>query len=145
MCLITEQKVALIAESDIECFKKVIIIKDSITSIFYNFKWSYNKVFKTKLVVKTIRVNLNRSDLKSFFYDTVSQDYYTNLFPSELLQCISEGFHSFLNIRGVGKYEPLGTTIIQAIIPKGSEYFIDKTGLIVSNQLIILNDESINV
>lgn len=140
MCLITEQKVALIAENDIKCFKKVIIIKDSITSVYYNFKWSYNKVFKTKLVVKNIK-----NDSKARYYDHVSQDYYTNLFPSELLQCISEGFHSFLNIRSVWKYEPLGTTIVQAIIPKGSEYFIDKTGLIVSNQLIILNDESINV
>lgn len=140
MCLITEQKVALIAENDIECFKKVIIIKDSITSAFYNFKWEYNKIFKTKIVVKTIKL-----DSKSCFYDIASSDYYMTHFSSELLQSISEGFHSFLNVRSVGEFERLGATIVNAIIPKGSEYFVDKTGLIVSNQLIILNNESINV
>jgi hypothetical protein len=68
--------------------------------------------------------------------------YYYN---KEALYTVSRGFHAFLstkrieagywdlNVQMEGKWE-----IKEMLIPKGSEVYYDATGLVVSNQMILL-------
>jgi hypothetical protein len=134
MCLITKQKRVKIAKEDIKCYKNLAETADSNTvrSIHYDFTWAMGKVEKTKL---------KRVFQKIIGADTVATDKYDVSRPDEEIlkefTAIGPGFHACLTIKRARQNANGGTYQFEAIIPKGSRYYMDSTGLIVADQMMI--------
>lgn len=116
------------------------VFSNKIISPFNYFEWELNKLYKTKLVTNTH----NRGEYipRNPFADTISQKYYGGWNDSHMLDfevtVINQGFHGATNINRVKKlncYNSNYFSIAKCIIPKGAEYFLDETGLIVSNEI----------
>lgn len=135
MCLITKQKKAKIAKKDITVYKKVNLYSDKITSEVRKFEYEIEKEYTTVLTPKSI-AGLSIGTDFTMYDEAVNKAYpisslYEYVIPSNVnLNVISEGFHAFKR-KDRCYYNAICT------IPKGSEYFEDATGLIVSNQIII--------
>jgi hypothetical protein len=133
MCLILRRdEISSIAEEDIIVYK-LMCEANSVTvkSPYLHYEYIFNKLYKT--IIK---------ETDDFcYFDTIDEYYYQNLNEDVELKSLSEGFHSaltinrLLNINGTTDYP-----IYKCIIPKGSVYFKDETGLIISNQIIITKE-----
>lgn len=131
------------------CWSSKILEKKIATEDIKTFKVGYERV--TKL----------RSYYRWFIYD-FNQLYETEIYPeySEGLYAITQGFHSYnpkkctyercfnevdknyskVQSKTIGKLidKYFGdTSVFECIIPKGSEYYENEDGEIVSNQIII--------
>ena len=140
MCLVTKQRRAKIAKKDITCYKR---LHPDLRSYYQNFKYSVGV-----LVTRELRVEYNIKDwfpLDSHVAIVYGDPMYMKgsfMFSdrNEILRTksanqISDGLHASLSIDRIG-----GVSVYEFVIPAGSEYFIDKTGLIVSNQIMLVND-----
>jgi hypothetical protein len=129
MCLITTQQIPFIAEGAMVVYK--VLSKDRISP--YNaFHYLKNKLYQTEI--------LKSNDWCCF--DNKDQDYLDTHYPDWTrekcsdLNCFGPGFHSALSS---DRFQPnRHEAIFTCTIPKGSEYYLDTTGLCVSNQIIIL-------
>jgi len=143
MCLITEQKKAKIAEEDITVYKEVIIGDEKCMSPIHGFEYKFNKLYTSATLRPKSIIGLRFADDFSI-HDIRTGVYYfsdkkVNIAGGEVVidnKCcdyvvISKGFHAYTN------FERDKDINVKCIIPKGSEYFEDATGLIVSNQIII--------
>ena len=142
MCLITEQKVAQIAEEDIIVYKDVILGDEKCMSPVHGFKYKFNRLYTSATLRPKSIIGLKFADDFSMHDLRVGSYYFSdkkvNVARGEIVtdnKCcdyvvISKGFHSF-------KTKDRSYYNVICIIPKDSEYFEDATGLIVSNQIII--------
>ena len=136
MCLITEQKKAKIAKKDIKVYKEVEIYSNIISSMVQGFQYIIGKKYSTELTPKPVsglRIGIDfkvQDEIVAMAYPQVFCAYGYRITTNDNIKVISEGFHSF-KTKARSYYNAI------CIIPKGSEYFEDKTGLIVSNQIII--------
>ena len=128
-------KKAKIAKKDITVYKKLNLYSDEITSEVRKFEYKIGKEYTTVLTPKPIAGLSEGIDFA--IYDCAVNEAYPGIYfsygviPSNVnLNVISEGFHAFKREDG-NPYNTICT------IPKGSKYFEDATGLIVSNQIII--------
>lgn len=127
MCWITrlkEYQVKRIAANDIQVYKILEKRRTWISGLikyvspFYNFKYKLNKVYKSRIEL----------------------DFQTR----NGALTIEKGLHSFTNLRHAEGYcaanEPYCKTwlIFKAIIPKGSTYYVNEDGEVVSNKLKII-------
>lgn len=127
MCWVTrlkEYQVKRIAANDIQVYKilekRRIWISGRIkyVSPFYNFKYKPNKVYKSRI-------------------DLDFQTRYDVLI-------IEKGLHSFTNFQhakcchNICKLNCEPWFIFKAIIPKGSTYYVNENGEVVSNKLKII-------
>ena len=111
------------AVNDIQVYK---ILKERRTWIFnqikyvspyYNFKYKLNKIYKSKL-----KLDQTRDDVLM----------------------IENGLHSFTHLQHAEYYRAIGEPycetwiIFKAIIPKGSTYYRNEIGSIVSNKLKVV-------
>lgn len=131
MCLLTYQKEPIILKEDKVVWK---ILKKNLRSQHENFKYILEKLYKTEIVFTD----------SVYIYDD-EQEIYRAAFRVRKpgVVSISEGFHSFysegyIDIILARHVEYLGWCKFKAIIPAGSEYYEDETGLCVSNQIIIV-------
>ena len=131
MCLITRQKKAKILKKDLIIFKTVNVYNDVIQSVCQShFKWIANKLEKVNLNIKSVHNTKDR-----FYTDEGTQKIY-----EKLSQCvsISEGFHAALTPDRPICIEWDYVEVKEFLIPAGSEVFYNATGLIVSNQMMML-------
>lgn len=139
MCLITEQKRPFTATEDMAIYK---LFENKMYSPLMGFKYEEGKVYKTAL---------RRGDKTCF--DNIDQNYleneygrYWQNFVGGKIKSIGRGYHGALKRKRLysgEKYLNYGRIIRKVIIPKGSKYYLDATGLIVSNQIILpLNKKS---
>lgn len=140
MCLITEQKTPLIAESDIIVYKQVRNVEDNLNLVLstnQSFPYTLKKLYETEIKPRV---------LQRFSYaDYIVDEYYTKVYGNdyrynqELLQ-LAEGFHFYRNLDRV---EPIKRRndafycIVKCIVPAGAIYYVDSTGLGISNKIII--------
>ena len=131
MCLVTFQKKAKITKKDLVVYKSIQLLQDgTFNSIYNGFNWEKGILYKTNLGI------YERIAGKTIVYDSIAAEIYnTNCkVENRIANEISEGFHACLTKERVNenfdKYP-----CREFIIPKGSEVFYDKTGLIVSNQM----------
>jgi hypothetical protein len=122
--------VPLIAEEDIKCWKALTEDRDSPYEHFY---YEPGKLYTTE-------INDDEHDHPSCF-DLIDQEYLDETYghgewrkKRDDLRVIAEGFHVAMNRE---RLEYSEYDIFEAIIPKGSEYFLGVTGLAVSNQIIV--------
>jgi hypothetical protein len=134
MCLITKQKRVKIAKEDIKCYKNLAETTDpnTVQSIHYDFTWTMGKVEKTKLK-KVFQKIIGADPIVTDKYDTHRSD-------EEILKeftAIGPGFHACLTIERARQNADAETSRFEAVIPNGSRYYVDSTGLIVANQMMI--------
>lgn len=166
MCLLTNQQKPKIAQKDIVAYKifRKITKPKSIIAILSNYpvetllSWQQNFVW---LRGKTYTTELKRHKSDSFIpLDNEAAEAYLKKSEKESkisyhksnlkwsrTKSISEGFHAALNedrlthFRLTHFFETgygIELVLYKVIIPRGSEYYIDKTGLIVSNKMRLL-------
>ena len=127
MCLVTKQRKAKIAKKDIVCYK---LLADYLSSIYFACSYRKGVLMRTDLQVhKAVK-----GDMNECFDNSCYKLYYPYTGQTNI---ISQGFHAALSVK---RLKGKGWSIYEFLIPAGSEYFIDKTGLIVSNQIILVND-----
>ena len=130
MCLVTFQRKPKILKKDLRVYKAVIMYDDEIHSTYYDFTWEKGKLYTEKLLIE-------KFPFKSVeHYDSIVFDHY-NTTSKYKLTCISDGFHAALNEQRL-KNSPYD--IMEFLIPKGSEVYYDATGLVVSNQMMLLDE-----
>ena len=132
MCLIiasTDKK--KIAKEDIVCYKILhTICKDSARAYIQNFEYEIKKLYET---------NIEFTDSLRVFDSLAVEDRDSLIRRNIPIKSINKGFHSAKSISRITSENHFGD-IYECIIPKDSEYYEDKTNLIVSNKIIILKE-----
>lgn len=133
MCLITDKQPEVLTE-DLETYK--LVYKDtkvnSFSAIHYPFEYKTNVLYSTTIETST---------RLSPFDDISLRDYEQNFGITN--DCFyGKGFHSALSEQRLIELEIYldfsNTIIVKCLIPKGSVVIYDRTGLLVSNQIKIL-------
>lgn len=121
-----------IAEEDIICYK-IFLNKDIFftRSSFLGFKCGERKIKKLSSLFRDFKYIPYQKPEDINIY--IGYDEYT------LCYRIYKGYHSFATLdRAKYEWEDIqDTSIIECIIPKGAEYFINKYNLIVSSTIIV--------
>ena len=131
MCLLTYQKEPIILKEDKIVWK---LLKEDLCASHTYFQYKLGVLNKQDIKFTTATI---RFDDEQIMY----QDESGKLLPNVV--SIGEGFHSFYSeeyidlilARHSGYWD---WCKFKAIIPVGSEYYEDETGLCVSNQIIIV-------
>lgn len=135
MCLIvlknTEEK---IAEEDIVCYKRISFDR---VSPHHFFKYEFNVKYDTTFSILEDGVEIGEN---SWFADSVANQIYSKYFDiyskSEEVKVYQQGFHSYKSSKVIHfEREPN----VVCIIPKGTKYIEDESGLICSESIIILH------
>ena len=155
MCLITKQSKPTILTEDMVVYKSLYIKttyflnlkfkflqKQKILSIYYKNIWKLHCLYKTN-----ITETYSSDELR--FYDICAYDTYINnictinqlpqLIYNGTLHSYSTGFHTADTAE---RAKEIGYSVFKCIIPAGSEIYKDDSGLIVSNQLILVENIS---
>jgi len=122
MCLFATTKRPYTAKRDLTCYKA---IKPSGRAFLHNF------IYKKGVPNVTEMKKTN---------DKESPDCIFSKYGGKTFNTIGDGFHSAKNperfLNPIANYFGRGLVIARFIIPKGSKYYLDNTGLVVSNQII---------
>jgi hypothetical protein len=133
MCLITQQEKPFIARKPLIVYKFVRINQFGfLKGLFYPFSYQLNTTYETLIT--------QGHDIYGFF-DLIASEKYNNRTGKKLISYES-GFHTIseFRLKKMDKpklTEPEKIVLVECTIPKGSTYYRDKTGLLVSNQIII--------
>jgi hypothetical protein len=139
MCLIIEKEAKLqIAQEDLIVYKEVIRMANACLAIFYNKKYILGELYQTEIEESDPYKwrPYNHEESSAYFgagyANAVDEFSCKETLDKFNVKSFSEGFHS-------SEQNNISTseTIVECTIPKGSEYYINKIGLIVSNQIII--------
>ena len=131
MCLITNWKSPRMAKKDIVVFKNFDCeFEDGLLSPYQGHVYQRYELNITNMVADNkFSTYMGYAVLNAYPDCTEYNNPYTH---------VHEGFHAYTNLDYSRRYSTGLTT--KCIIPKGSLYYKDKTGLIVSNQIIIGED-----
>lgn len=136
MCLITEQKTPLIAEKDIVVYK---VMESKLRSFFRYFQYEIDKLFETEIKENDENLWIACCSLDTdYLQKKYKVDCVRDLKGHPNLICLKYGFSSCKSIKvALIVNDACRGTIYKCIIPKGSEYYKDKVGFIISNKIII--------
>ena len=138
MCLVvhrdTQKK---IAKEDITVYKELIYLSEyQVGTCYQDFEYVLEKLYKTEITKETPNEVIHTCfDCKDA--EVLMKAYGDSWRINEDLISYAQGFHSAMSQDRfkVSYY----TSIYECVIPKGSEYYENLSGLIVSNQIIIKN------
>jgi len=143
MCLITYQKKASVAKKDIVCYKAVNTAESRFfdeenrprteivaTSKNHNFHWEISVLYKTRMAKAKNDIAVADDTVDEFYFGSAAFDQRAKTMRQNRLVSIGPGFHAFLH--GSRKGYRINAT---CVIPKGSRYYRDATGLITANQM----------
>lgn len=149
MCLITSKRDYQIAEEDIPVFK---ILTADYRSVIQNFKYLPNILYENYLGIITEEILKESPEL---WYEIRPADPIDGNYLREELNWnfkhgyddrftyVTRGFHSYFTedraktIYNIG-VENYNNIIVKFMIPKGSKYILDDTGLCVSDKIIMI-------
>jgi hypothetical protein len=128
MCMLIEANAKPIkAIADIEVCKVVHMAIDFCSSIYQNFYYSTNKLYQTEM----------KESIFGTVFDDIDRDAYDIGIDTKFITC---GFHSATTRERLKSHATFSHhRIVKCIIPKGSMYYVNLTGCVVSNQIIITN------
>jgi len=154
MCLITRQQKSITAKKDIVVFKQIkvnpVMTNDEniieYMSPYNHFYWKKGVTYKQKMMFTNKNKLVKRYIIH--VYDFTCREYYFVGFTT--LEClrypesriIQNGFHAAISPKRFAKFQYLKT--YPFVIPKGAKYYLDDTGLIVSN-IMKIHDDLIDV
>ena len=131
MCLVTKQRKAKIAKKDITCYKH--LRRFDLTTTYQFYVYNVGRLDKTHL-------SFGRNN-HWCLADEAAMNFYWKASRKRVLTEVIHGFHAYLSIDRAQAVMCEGNEgLYEFLIPAGSEYFTDKTGLIVSNQIMLVND-----
>lgn len=144
MCLITTQQEAFISAEDMTVYKALHHRMKKVCAIHREFYYDIGKLYETE--IKEVEKSYQRLAADEVDEKTLNRldEYigwgrgYVNRTPIHI-RYIGQGFHSALResrARQLGS-DSYSNFIYRCTIPKGSEYFLNPSGLVVSNKLII--------
>ena len=146
MCLITMTKEPFIAEEDFTVYKEMKprygkSVKDKgLLSPYYDHWYEFGKTYSVDMKIEDVDYDLP----SPFFFDEISFADYNELKNEEWderceIYSVSCGFHAALTKTRFedSVFYAMPELIVECTIPKGSEYYTDRTGLIVSNRIIV--------
>lgn len=145
MCLITTQQEAFISAEDMTVYKSMYHYLGRIRAIHREFYYDIGKLYETE--IKEVEKSYHRLAADEVDEKTLSrlEEYsgwelgYRGGKPIQNIRYIGQGFHSALResrARELGS-DSYANFIYRCTIPEGSEYFLNPSGLVVSNKLII--------
>ena len=135
MCLITEQKEAIILTEDLIVYKLFLVDENGkLSAIYQDFIYERNRLYKTTLTFCEGNKNPCFDTEAAMYLESNYVSWYERPLRDNGLIAVIEGFHSAETSRRLRD----GYDTIKCLIPAGSEVFYDKTGLIVSNQIMVL-------
>lgn len=130
MCLITEDMKSHKFRKDRIVYKKVKEdILRNVVSIVMDFRYYENIVYETTLKIES---KTKHDDLE--YGDLYSKQHYEHMSCKKI--SIANGFHSFFTQKRADL--SYGFSIRKFLIPAGSVYYKDSTGMCVSNQIMLL-------
>lgn len=134
MCLITTQTEPFIAKEDMTVYKILRICKDKLKAAMHDYVYELDKLYET--IVQTTD---NKSTCDALDEQYLRENHSRWRFDSSFIS-YGPGFHSFSSMKRIKEgewsiYSKEG--VFECIIPVGSEYYTEPTGLIVSNKIII--------
>ena len=147
MCLITKNPIQ-IAETDITVFKALTVHGDSLKAPFQDFTYKKGELYKTNIEPSHEWVVVDFTSFYHLYHELKALGilYESNLimYATELTEngykCYGQGFHSFSNKNRCDEFckpKYINSVPVRCTIPAGSEYIIDETGCVISNQIII--------
>ncbi len=133
MCLITNWKRPRTAKRDIIVYKRLErskIDEEKLISIWWGTYYKIGEHYKVDMVANNEPYTVFDWDAMNAYPDwMVEPSIYTH---------VHAGYHSMME-----KHRSLPDSeqevMVRCVVPKGANYFKDNTGLIVSNEIIILN------
>ena len=135
VCLVTEQESAKIATRDMVVFKLFNIADDGeLYSPYIGYRYKAGK--QPRITLSPIDVYGCGTTYFATYFDEIAIDAYEDI--CSIFE-VREGYHSATTrsrLKDIIEDEPYWK-ILKCIIPSGSSYFEDVTGLIVSSDLII--------
>ena len=144
MCLITEQKKAIRTTEDMIVWK----VMEGNRSTCKGFGYEVNKLYKTRMKQDYSFVkygdSMVRSSYKEIFRLVNDHDGDVSTWKKSGFIAIGSGFHSCATkaraeiMRVFSNYD-----LRSFLIPAGSLIYKDRTGLIVSNQIMMLPEENL--
>ena len=137
MCLVTEQKRVKILKEDLIVYKLFEISGDGISpwSGVYAFNYKVGKTHHQPLTVDNIPSSYHDITVgKAYGFININEGkaFINNPIAVKLTH-IHEGFHSALTLKRLS----YTFDCFECTIPKGSRVFMDKTGLVVSDTIIL--------
>lgn len=137
MCLVvhrdTQKK---IAEEDIIVYKELRYIYENVVSACYqDFEYVLNTFYKTEIKESEEQYHTCYDELD----DHTLSSTYENWTRNKDLVSYAQGFHSAMSQDRFKELSYYNSSIYECVIPKGSEYYENLSGLVVSNQIIIKN------
>ena len=135
MCLITRQKTSLIADEDIKVFK--VLTKNG-HAIYQSFKYELGKIYTEK-----IQHSEDWSCLGIIDIEWLHLNYPNGWRREPDLICLGQGFHSIDTLESAKKILmeiEESSNIYECTIPKGSEYYKDAVGFMISSSLVVNRD-----
>lgn len=134
MCLQTTWTEPKIAKEDLIVYKLLKKIDDS---DFFHPEYDYRAAFMTDFLYKSNKLYETKiyATLDNTAFDTLAMNA-RNEHTGSRLNSIGKGFHSAWNIERLTDLSE-DEVIVKCIIPKGAEFYIGLTDLLVSNQIII--------
>ena len=137
MCLITKQQKPIKTRKDLITYKVVQYSSHfGILSTVKHFRWNLNELYKTN-----IEESKNPKYCGQRVYDAYLEGYDAgslDIFCEERgYKVLGQGFHCFSNRTYACEIMSLWESMAKCVIPAGSLVYKDKTGLIVSNQIIM--------
>ena len=153
MCLITSQKKALIAEYDLTVYKWLNVDRYSDGSVSYSAPYQktdyiLNELYTTEIADvegnwdKCAFDNIDSKALDKLYKDSEGRDnwnpsWYSGDEPADV-RYIGSGFHACLTLERAKSIEFMSNKrIFECTVPAGSEYYLNPSNLIVSNNIII--------
>lgn len=125
MCLVTTDATIKIAKKDMIVYK--------LGTMSFSGKYFISEMQNYTYLLGVLNTCvISEPDADGQYYDQLVFDYYQDLSNKKY---ITIGFHSAKKKDRLSGYS--FTQIVKCTIPKGSQYIEDKTGLVVSNQIII--------
>jgi hypothetical protein len=126
MCLVTLQKRVKIAKTDIPVFK--ILEKHGnggFRSPYQGMRYKLGKLYQAEIRSSATGMYCSGSDRVAYQHEKNKIFY-------------NRGLHAYTTIDAAryGKYS--GMYIMNAVIPAGSRYYVNKVGMVVSNQLKVI-------
>jgi hypothetical protein len=117
-----------IAAEDLIVYKVLSVPSpDYFCSIYRSFGYKVGQLYKTKITRST----------NGTVFDSRDDIAYDNFDPKELI-FIKQGFHSAnKKLRLSHEVDDDTKVLVECIIPKGSKYYTNRTGCVVSNQIIV--------
>jgi hypothetical protein len=143
MCLITKDKNVYIADKDIRVYKLFHFDQDVtrdhknikyVKTRFQDFSYTIGILYQFDIEHAPVG-EYGYFDDKSYIDNDFQGDYYKIINDGFVI--IEKGIHSCRTIQRIKCLEKQLQIICRCIIPKGSKYMIDKSNLIVSNQIIV--------